>query len=136
VLTVVFRAYAGLYFLGGNANGGYYICSDLTPFPEELLQERSIPGEFLGNTLTQLFTNFAEQGPGVRRFVRLQHVHFDAFTETVKPHYGPLVAIHPARSEAGAHESLSGASMLSRSYKLARSGERTAHELGAYDVQY
>lgn len=136
VLTVVFRSYEPLYFLGGNANGGYYACGDLTPFPKELSREGPRLGEFLGNTLVQLFARFAEQGPGVRRFVRLQHVQFDVFTDTVKPHYGPLLTIHSARSDADAHESLSGAIMLSRSYKLTRCGRRTEHKFGAYDVRY
>ena len=134
VLSTVFRSYEEFIYFGGNANGGYYVSRDQTPFPEELSREGSVPGEFLGNTLTKLFAEFMEKGPGVRRFVRIQQVQFDLFTDTVTPHYGPLVAVRSTRAGADAHES-SGASMLSEAYRLVRSGERAEHTFGAYDVQ-
>ncbi|GAB7336379.1 hypothetical protein MBLNU13_g09105t2 [Cladosporium sp. NU13] len=136
VLSAVFRSYKEFIYFGGNANGGYYASSDQTPFPKELVREGSMPGESLGSTLTKLFAEFMEKGPGVRRFVRIQQVQFDLFTDTVTPHYGPLVAVRSTRTGADAQESSSGASMLNEAYRLVRSGKKSEHTFGAYDVQY
>lgn len=122
VITVVLR------FMNDNFLFGYSGGSDNAPFPKKILREGSMHGECLGNTLTKLFAEFAEQRPGVRRFVRIQYLQCDPFTtDSATPHHGPLVAVHSAQSEANALESPGGASMLTGAYQFARTGGKVRH---------
>ena len=105
----------------------YYGSHGQNPFPKDILSKEPTPGQYLGNTLTKLFAEFAEKGPGVRRFIRIQHFQGDLQAETATPHFGPLVAVQSARSKADAYESPSGTSMLTEAYQFARSGEKVAH---------
>jgi hypothetical protein len=75
VFTVVFRSCADLY-------PDHYYTNNETPFPITLLLDTHIPGECLGVTLTQLLAEFAEKGPGVRRFVRIRHLRCDVWRKT------------------------------------------------------
>lgn len=125
VFTVVVR------FMNENWLFGYVNGSDNAPFPKEILREGKLHGECLGNTLTKLFAEFAEKGPGVRRFVRVQHLQCDPSTKSATPHYGPLVAIHSAQSEAGALEDPGGVSMLTGAYQFARIGGKVRHTISA-----
>lgn len=130
VFTVVVRSIH--HNPGSSFHIGFYNTNDHAPFPKEMLQGGlSGDAECLGNTLTRLFAEFAEKGPGVRRFVRIQHLQCDLGKESATPHYGPLVAVHCARSGADAHESLSGASMLTAAYQFARTGEKVGHTFRA-----
>lgn len=129
VLTVVVRS-LHQYPVNG-IHVGYYNTNDDAPFPKEILQEGPLEDECLGNTLTKLFAEFAEKGPGVRRFVRIQHLQCDRWKESATPHYGPLVAVHHARSDADARESPEGLSMLTAAYQFARTGEKTEHHFRA-----
>lgn len=91
-------------------------------------------GGCLGDTLTKLFAEFAERGPGVRRFVRVQHIHFEMFADTATPHLGPLVTVNSANLDADAHGGPSGATMLTGAYQLARTGEETEHTFKAHEM--
>jgi hypothetical protein len=129
VLTVVVRS-IHQYPVNG-VHVGYYNTNDPAPFPKEMLQETPLEDECLGNTLTKLFAEFAEKGPGVRRFVRIQHLQCDRWKESATPHYGPLVAVHHTRSGADARESPEGLDMLTAAYQFARTGEKIEHHFRA-----
>lgn len=129
VLTVVVRS-IHRYPVNG-VHVGYYNTNDPAPFPKEMLQETPLEDECLGNTLTKLFAEFTEKGPGVRRFVRIQHLQCDRWKETATPHYGPLVAVQHARSGADARESPEGLGMLTTAYQFARTGEKIEHHFRA-----
>jgi len=120
VLTVVFQSCK--QGKPGLDHPDHYIIETEEPFPEELLRTPSRSGGrggFLGNTLTALFYDFAEKGPGVRRFVRIQHLRGEEEKELkVTPHFGPLVKVHSA----------SGSSMLTEAYQHARTGASSLHK--------
>jgi hypothetical protein len=116
VFTVVFRSCADLY-------PDHYYTNNETPFPITLLLDTHIPGECLGVTLTQLLAEFAEKGPGVRRFVRIRHLRCDVWRKTATSHCGPLIAVHSSRLEADAPGNLGGRSLLTEAYRLRRAAE-------------
>jgi hypothetical protein len=124
VLTVVFQTCQR--YPGGDDDYIYYFNFRRMLFPKTLLQDGRVPGEDLGNKLTKLLAEFAEHGPGVRRFVRIQqqHVHERLAPRTGTSHYGPLVTAHSARSGADIPRGSYGASMLDEAYQFARAGKK------------
>jgi hypothetical protein len=136
VLTVVFRSCEGYLSVGQNALNGFYTSFYENPFLDGPLREGSMSSECLGNKLTKLFADFAEKGPGVRRFVRIQHVTCHEFALIATPHYGPLVAIRLSGLDTDVHESPSGADMLTKAYRFARTGTRFRYTAGEFAVRY
>jgi hypothetical protein len=111
---------------------GYYSSNDHAPFLRNMLHEEGPPdGECLGKTLTKLFAKFADKGPGMLRFVRVQHLQCDPRKQSATPHYGPLVAVPSSKLEAGIPERPIAARMLTGAYQLARTGEEIEHTFRA-----
>lgn len=92
-------------------------------FPAALLQRRGEQNQSLGSTIGKLFAEFAEEGPGARRFIRIQHLQCDHVPDIMRPQYGPLVTVHSAISEAQTHGDPKGADLLAKAYRLERTGE-------------
>jgi hypothetical protein len=78
-----------------------------------------------------LFAKFADKGPGMRRFVRVQHLQCHPRKQSATPHYGPLVAVPSSKLESGIPERRIAARMLTGAYQLARTGEEIEHTFRA-----
>jgi hypothetical protein len=81
----------------------YHVYPNQAMFPVDLLVKQSIPSQSLGGMFTELFSAFAEKGPGMRRFVRMLQVHMNEKALGAACHYGPLVEVHETKMEVGPH---------------------------------
>lgn len=98
-----------------------------SPFPAGLLEHEFKQDQSIASVLVEIFSVFAEEGPAVRRFVRIMHVQYDEVKQTAVYNYGPLVTARDPKMKAEPQGIRGGAKMVKDAYHLARTRDKFTH---------